>query len=110
MSIEFTPRKVTNRINVHIRKNQLDLTIQILDIMARRKDRRLDSGYHLVVRQSGDIEKGRSHEVVGGWFHDAIEINVICKGDEPTDSQTATITALLNHLNTIYPEAQTHYA
>lgn len=110
MAIEFTPRTKTELITISIRTNQPDIGIYNLDIMNRRLNRRMDSGYHFVVRHNGDIEKGRPHQVVGGFFPNRIDINVICKGYEMTDVQTQTVRALTDHLKTLYPEATSHYA
>jgi hypothetical protein len=110
MGIEFTPRLKTDRIVVHVRRNQPDMGIYNLDIMQRRSNRRPDSGYHFVIRHNADIEKGRPHDVVGGFFPNCIDINIICKGDDMDELQTLTLNSLVNHLNLIYPEAQLHYA
>ncbi len=110
MPIEYTPRTRTDVINVSIRRNQPDLGIFNLDIQRRRKTGHPDSGYHLVVRWDATVEKGRPHDVVGGWLPNAIEINVICKGEEPTEQQTQVINALTEHLTNLYQGASIHYA
>ncbi len=110
MPVEYVKRTKTDLINVSIRKNQPDLGIYNLDIMSRRKTGRTDSGYHLVIRHDADVEKGRPHDVVGGWFPNAIEINVICAGEEPTEKQTEVLNILIEHLISLYQGAKTHYA
>ncbi len=79
------------------------------DIQRRRKSGHPDSGLHLLVRHNAEVEKGRPHEVVGGFFPNAIEISVICKGEEPTDQQSEVIQILVNHLTSIYQGASVHY-
>ncbi len=110
MPIEFTPRTRTDVINVHIKRNQPNLGIFNLDIQRRRSTGHPDSGYHLVVCQNSDVEKGRPHHVVGGWFPNAIEIIVICKDDEMTEQQELVVETLINHFTKIYQGASVHYA
>lgn len=110
MAIEFTPRLKTDRIVIYTRRNQPDIGVYNLDIMQRRLNRRPDSGYHFVIRHNADIEKGRDHNVVGGFFPNCIDINVICKGDEIDEGQFATLNALVIELNKLYPEATLTYA
>ncbi len=109
MPIEYAARTKTDLINIHIRINQPDHSLFNLDIMSRRKTKRPDSGYHLVVRWNAEIEKGRPHNVVGGWFPNAVEIIVICEGEGPSPLQTDSINALTDHLTKLYPEASIHY-
>ncbi len=110
MPIEFSPRKSTDRIMIHIRRNQPDIGIFELDQRQKRLARRLDSGYHFVIRHDGNIEKGRPHNSVGGFFPNCIDINVILKGDDATSDQETAVAALVAHLTTIYQEATIHYA
>lgn len=110
MPLEFEPRKSTDRILIHIRRNQPDIGRFELDQRQKRLKRRLDSGYHFIIRHSGEIEKARPHESVGGFFPNCIDINVILKGDDIEPEQETALAALVASLNSLYQEATLHYA
>lgn len=108
--VEYIARKSTDRIMVYIRRNQPDIGLFELDQRQKRLKRRLDSGYHFIIRHSGEIEKARPHNAVGGFFPNCIDVNVILAGDELTTEQQTALAELLKQLQLLYQEATIHYA
>lgn len=113
----YSTRPETAYLVVHCSATPRRMDIGVEEIRHWHVDERgwLDVGYHYVIRRSGEIERGRPRTAtgahVGGFNSRSIGICMVGGGKtredgDYTDSQWASLRALLAELKTIYPAAQ----
>jgi hypothetical protein len=103
ISTSYRPRTHTRVIVQHVLSDLPEsLTERDVDAIFRSLGL-CSSPFHFIQLPNGDIEDGLDVTAVGGYFHDSIDIAVLCVGQEPSTAQQENLNDLIQALLMDHP-------